>query len=141
LNFCLKRDALEAFALEHVLDTRDAKRKNTTTPSIRQSWATIAREAEVRIDKMPKLAKLKSRPKFKVTLMRGRSRAYFTGKGQPCPCCGKKVSYVGHWRLNGCTSAAQRYSTDEHNKLVQRVAEAITKGFNPPHRACGFPEH
>ena len=84
----LKRDALEAFALEHVLDERDAKRKNTATPSIRQNWAAIAREAELRIDKMPTLAKLKSRPKFKVTVMRGRSRAYFTGKGQPCPCCG-----------------------------------------------------
>ena len=52
----LKRDALEAFALEHVLDERDAKRRNTTVPSIRQSWATIAREAELRIDLMPKLA-------------------------------------------------------------------------------------
>jgi hypothetical protein len=39
----LKRDALELFALEHVLDQRDAKRRNTTTPSIRQIWATVAR--------------------------------------------------------------------------------------------------
>jgi hypothetical protein len=128
----LKRDALEAFALEHVLDERDAKRRNTTVPSIRQSWATIAREAELRIDLMPKLAKLKSRPKFKATVMRGRGRAFFTGKGQPCPCCGKKVTYAAHWRLSGCTNSAQRYSTDEHNKLVHRVAEAITKGHNPP---------
>ena len=128
----LKRDALEAFALEHVLDTHDAKRRNTTTPSIRQAWATIAREAKLRIDVMPKLAKLKTKAKFKVTLMRGRSRTYFTGRNQPCLCCGKKVNCIAHWRLHGCNSAASRYSTDEHNKLVHRVAEAIAKGISPP---------
>ena len=130
----MKRDALAAFALEHILDEREAKRSRRSGAagqSICQNWQGIQKEATLRADVMTPIARLKKvSHRAKRIVMRARCRAYFPGKNQPCPCCGKQVTYSAHWRLS--CPAGGNFSTEAHNKLVLRVAQAITRSANPP---------
>ncbi len=127
--------AFEAFALEHVLDRRErvarrARQGDAPLLTLRAAWQAATLEAEIQIKIMPQLSKLKCRPKARQAMMRGRCRAFFKGKNQPCPCCGERVNYIGHWRLR--FSAAERFKTEAHNKLVLRLVQAIQQGLNPP---------
>jgi hypothetical protein len=130
----IKRDAFEAFALQHVLDQRDAKRsrRNSIGGTLRQTWTAIRQEAELSVENMPLVTTLPCSIKVKSAIMSGRCRAYFKGKRQPCPCCGERVLSIVHWRL-GCPSpAAERFRTAAHNRLVSCLAEAIRRGYDPP---------
>ena len=110
-NKAIKRDAREAFALEHVLKKRETKRARMTDAtelSIQQTWQQVAKEVTLRVDVMTTPAKLKGR-KARNATMRARSRAHFKGMGLPCPCCGQTVYSIVHWRL-GCRGG-ERFRT------------------------------
>jgi hypothetical protein len=129
-NKPLKRDAFEAFALQHVLAAREAKRRSSR-PSVMADMAHVTVEVGI----IPGVSSafvrnkaLAGRAKTWARCYRG--RAWFPKWKKPCLLCGAKVLNACHWRL-ACKGMSD-FRADAHNKVVLLVAQAIRDGDTPP---------
>jgi hypothetical protein len=128
-NKPLKCDALEAFALQHVLPARKAKRR-FTGPSVMADWAHVTAEACIIPGVCTAFVKNKAMAGRAKTWARCyRGCAWFPEWKKHCLLCGAKVLNACHWRL-ACKGMSD-FRADAHNKVVLLVAQAIRDGDNP----------
>jgi hypothetical protein len=98
-NKLLKRDALEAFTLQHVMAAREAKRR-WTGPSVMADWAHVTAEAGIIPGVSSAFVKHKALAGYAKTWAHCcHGRARFPEWMEPCLLCGAKVLIACHWLL------------------------------------------
>jgi hypothetical protein len=119
-NKPLKRNAFEAFALQHVLAAREAKWRSTG-PSVMADWAHVTVEAGIIPGVSSAFVRNKAptgRAKTWACCCRG--HAWFPEWKKPCLLCGAKVLNACHWRL--VCKGMSDFRADAHNKVVLLAA-------------------